>query len=168
MTLRNQGAQNLSMAELYEDSAKAGVRFSQPKEVVFPSAVFVSVALIFFNLDLENSVSPDSPLVVSAKLSLERTLQNSQGSPLQLILLTDSSSLMGVAKMAEGLLSHHSQAVPKVSLVFLDIEKGRIHLSNDPLTFYWSSHEDQELTFYCSNTEFILQQQFLLEQQGSP
>ena len=34
MTLRNQGAQNLSMAELYEGSAKAGVRFSQPREVV--------------------------------------------------------------------------------------------------------------------------------------
>ena len=56
----------------------------------------------------------------------------------------------------------------QVRLVFLDIEKGRIHLSNDPLTFYWTSHEDQELTFYCSNTEFILQQQFLFEQQGSP
>ena len=37
MTLGNQSAQNLSMAELYEGSAKAGVRFSQPREVVFPS-----------------------------------------------------------------------------------------------------------------------------------
>ena len=37
MTLGNQGAQNLSMAELYEDSANVGVRFSQPREVVFPS-----------------------------------------------------------------------------------------------------------------------------------
>ena len=48
--------------------------------------------------------------------------------------------------------------------MFLDIEKGRIHLTNDPLTFYWSSHLDEELTLYCSNTEFILEQQFLLEQ----
>ena len=55
----------------------------------------------------------------------------------------------------------------KVKLVFLDIEKGRIHLTNDPLTFYWSSHLDDQLTFYCSNTEFILEQQFLLEK-GSP
>ena len=55
----------------------------------------------------------------------------------------------------------------QVKLVFLDIEKGRIHLTNDPLTFYWSSHLDDQLTFYCSNTEFILEQQFLLEQ-GSP
>ena len=52
----------------------------------------------------------------------------------------------------------------QVKLVFLDIEKGRIHLTNDPLTFYWSSHLDEELTLYCSNTEFILEQQFLLEQ----
>ena len=52
----------------------------------------------------------------------------------------------------------------QVRLVFLDIEEGRIHLTNDPLTFYWSSHKDEELTLYCSNTEFILEQQFLLEQ----
>ena len=86
--------------------------------------------------------------------------------------------------MANDLLAHHGQGIPKVwssiwvlyfsiffqqtfnqvKLVFLDIEKGRIHLTNDPLTFYWSSHLDDQLTLYCSNTEFILEQQFLLEQ----
>ena len=57
-----------------------------------------------------------------------------------------------------------SDKLVQVKLVFLDIEKGRIHLTNEPLTFYWSSHLDDQLTLYCSNTEFILQQQFLLEQ----
>ena len=100
------------------------------------------------------------------------------------LMLHCRSSLKGVARMANDLLAHHGQGIPKVwsriwvlyfsiffqqtfnqvKLVFLDIEKGRIHLTNDPLTFYWSSHLDDQLTLYCSNTEFILEQQFLLEQ----
>ena len=73
----------------------------------------------------------DSALAASARQSLERTLKHSQGSPLQLIILTDKlsmfivfhhrsasfncrSSLSGVAGMAKDMLSHHGQGLPKV------------------------------------------------------
>ena len=125
------------------------------------AALYVSVALIFFNLDLENSVRPVSrklslwnlqPFIiwiVQTKYSdnwrihplwsvlsflwreLCRTRKGHRSSSFfsqigkfvyhiisinqSIFLHLSSSSLMGVAKMAEGLLSHHSHAVPKVN-----------------------------------------------------
>jgi hypothetical protein len=86
-----------------------------------------------------------------------------------------------VAVLINSLLEETEGNLPNTRVVYIDVEKvllpsvdsfkpnsyfqGDIKISPDPLTFYWRSHQDPELLIYCSNAEFLLEQQRLLAQQ---